>query len=250
MEFERINDDTIRVLITKRDLDDRGVSITDLMGNQEETEQFFYGILEEANVDYDFLKNSDGAVSFQVIPSRNGLEVFISNHMPDPDTMDALVKSVTSEGTDGQDVVEGDNDDAMTKELLNKLLATDATEEDSEPANRVSDRLTRLSDQEVNPDHEDMPEYVFLKLKNFEDVLALAQVVSQGIQDSVLYKQADAYYLKLIFQDDLSRADRQNILSVALEYGKLSPIDADVLAEHGQVIFEQSALAQLNQYFN
>ena len=46
MEMERINEDTIRVVVTNDDLAERSISVIDLLGNQEEIERFFYNILE------------------------------------------------------------------------------------------------------------------------------------------------------------------------------------------------------------
>ena len=73
MEMERINEDTIRVVVTNDDLAERSISVIDLLGNQEEIERFFYNILEEVDVEHDFENNE--AVTFQVLPNRNGLEL-------------------------------------------------------------------------------------------------------------------------------------------------------------------------------
>ena len=70
MEMERINEDTIRVVVTNDDLAERSISVIDLLGNQEEIERFFYNILEEVDVEHDFENNE--AVTFQVLPNRNG----------------------------------------------------------------------------------------------------------------------------------------------------------------------------------
>ena len=76
MEIEHINDDTIRVKIENRDLEERGITFLDLLGNQKQIESFFYSILEEVDIDEEF-QESD-AVTFQVMPNNNGLELFIS----------------------------------------------------------------------------------------------------------------------------------------------------------------------------
>ena len=78
MEIEHINDDTIRVRIENADLEARGYTFLDLLGNQKQIETFFYSILEEVDIDDEF-QESD-AVTFQVMPNRNGLELFISKN--------------------------------------------------------------------------------------------------------------------------------------------------------------------------
>lgn len=76
MEIEHINEDTIRVKIENSDLIERGVTFLDLLSNQKQIERFFYSILEEVDLDDEF-KDSN-AVTFQVMPKNNGLELFIS----------------------------------------------------------------------------------------------------------------------------------------------------------------------------
>ncbi len=68
MEMERINENTIRVLIGNDDLDKRGITVLDLLGNHKQIESFFYSILEEVDKDHQFQNND--AVTFQVLPNQ------------------------------------------------------------------------------------------------------------------------------------------------------------------------------------
>ena len=70
MEMERINDNTIRVMIENNDLKERGISIMELLGNHDKIESFFYSILSEVDVDHDF--SDDDQVTFQILPNKNG----------------------------------------------------------------------------------------------------------------------------------------------------------------------------------
>ena len=44
MEMERINEDTIRVVIGNDDLNERGIRVLDLLGNHKHIESLFYSI--------------------------------------------------------------------------------------------------------------------------------------------------------------------------------------------------------------
>ncbi len=63
MEMEHINENTIRVLIGHEDLEERGVSFLDLLGNHKEIENFFYSILEEVDIEEEF--RGSEAVTFK-----------------------------------------------------------------------------------------------------------------------------------------------------------------------------------------
>lgn len=86
MEMENINENTIRVLIENSDLEERGITFLDLLGNQKQIESFFYSILEEVDVDNQF--HESDAITFQVLPNGNGLELFISKGMNNEDDFD------------------------------------------------------------------------------------------------------------------------------------------------------------------
>lgn len=79
MEMEHINENTIRVTIENEDLAARGITFLDLLGNQKEIENFFYSILEEVDVADEF-EGSD-AVTFQVMPKGDSLELLISKNL-------------------------------------------------------------------------------------------------------------------------------------------------------------------------
>ena len=55
--MERINENTIRVLIGNDDLSARGITVLDLLGNHQQIESFFYSILEEVDTEHQFQDN-------------------------------------------------------------------------------------------------------------------------------------------------------------------------------------------------
>ena len=97
MEMEHINENTIRVLIENADLEERGITFLDLLGNHKQIENFFYSILEEVDVDEQF--HESDAITFQVLPNGNGLELFISKGGALSDQLDlsALPENSTPE---------------------------------------------------------------------------------------------------------------------------------------------------------
>ena len=57
MEMERINANTIRVMLGNDDLAQRGITVLDLLGNHKQIESFFYSILDEVDKDHTFATN-------------------------------------------------------------------------------------------------------------------------------------------------------------------------------------------------
>jgi len=81
MEMERINENTIRVLVDNDDLSARGITILDLLGDHQQIEDFFYSILKEVDTDHQFQNND--AVTFQVMPTNNGILILLGMNSMD-----------------------------------------------------------------------------------------------------------------------------------------------------------------------
>lgn len=213
MEMEHINENTIRVLIKSEDLAARGITFLDLLGNHNEIENFFYSILEEVDIDEEF-KGSE-AVTFQVLPKGDGLELFISKNLP-PEGMENF-----------DDMSDGSTEDIT--DMLKKHVASQLQETESQP--ELGNR------------------FIF-ELNSFE---AMVQLVSEVYLDSVttnLYQMNDRYYLEVQFMDnDTTDIEVENALAYLMEFANRTQVTSEVLAEYGKIIMEHDALELTRYYF-
>lgn len=213
MEMEHINENTIRVLIKSEDLAARGITFLDLLGNHNEIENFFYSILEEVDIDEEF-KGSE-AVTFQVLPKGDGLELFISKNLP-PEGMENF-----------DDMSDGSTEDIT--DMLKKHVASQLQETESQP--ELGNR------------------FIF-ELNSFE---AMVQLASEVYLDSVttnLYQMNDRYYLEAQFMDnDTTDIEVENALAYLMEFANRTQVTSEVLAEYGKIIMEHDALELTRYYF-
>jgi adapter protein MecA 1/2 len=249
MEMERLNDDTIRVVVTNDDLAERSISVIDLLGNQEEIESFFYSILEEVDTNHDFENNE--AVTFQVLPNRNGLELFISKNLGDNSAMDGVLNSMFG-SRDG-----GETNDDVSDALLEQLLDNDG-DGSSRRTTKASASREAKDDKRASDLVDQAREYardkngnrqVILKFKDFESVIQFAKMMQQEVGQSALIEYNKAYFLELSFDSSMPQNGIQDITAVAREFGEVTPVAAEVLAEHGRVIFAEAALTQVLDFF-
>ncbi|MDV7873825.1 adaptor protein MecA [Enterococcus gallinarum] len=213
MEMEHINENTIRVLIKSEDLAARGITFLDLLGNHNEIENFFYSILEEVDIDEEF-KGSE-AVTFQVLPKGDGLELFISKNLP-PEGMENF-----------DDMSDGSTEDIT--DMLKKHVASQLQETESQP--ELGNR------------------FIF-ELNSFE---AMVQLASEVYLDSVttnLYQMNDRYYLEVQLMDnDTTDIEVENALAYLMEFANRTQVTSEVLAEYGKIIMEHDALELTRYYF-
>ncbi|MCO5476229.1 adapter protein MecA 1/2 [Enterococcus sp. AZ091] len=213
MEMEHINENTIRVLIKSEDLAARGITFLDLLGNHNEIENFFYSILEEVDIDEEF-KGSE-AVTFQVLPKGDGLELFISKNLP-PEGMENF-----------DDMSDGSTEDIT--DMLKKHVASQLQETESQP--ELGNR------------------FIF-ELNSFEAMVQLAFEVYLDSVTTNLYQMNDRYYLEVQFMDnDTTDIEVENALAYLMEFANRTQVTSEVLAEYGKIIMEHDALELTRYYF-
>ncbi|GEO67959.1 adaptor protein MecA [Levilactobacillus spicheri] len=237
MEMERINENTIRVVIGNDDLSERGITVLDLLGNHKQIESFFYSILEEVDVDHQFQDND--AVTFQVLPNRNGLELFISKNV-DPDA------PVDEDQADAS--VDADHPDQVSDQIKAHLLEKDGQKDFFSTMKTPASESNDVADY-LNDDGQPTVAQV-VRLHTFEDMISLARVLRLESAASNLYQYNGNYYLELIFfTNETSQEAIKDDMAVAYEYADRSKVAPDVLAEHGELVMEHSALELTRFYF-
>ena len=235
MEMERINDDMIKVLIAQEDLEERGVDFLDLMADHSRIEQFFYSILEEVDVERQFV-DSD-TVTFHVIPSERGLELYISRN-----------------GNIGA------MEDALEEEILRRLLKRRRSllRNQDEAA---SNKSKRKAESEADESHGQttgnaaMDEELLLhpnavvRFSSLQDFIILARTMPELPITNSLYYMDEGYYLVLgdIFGEIDEDLAYEYYLSM-LEFGEVQTVNEPVLAEYGQLIEADHALTIFKQF--
>lgn len=218
MEMEHINENTIRVLIGHEDLEERGVSFLDLLGNHKEIENFFYSILEEVDIEEEF--RGSEAVTFQVLPKGDGLELFISKNLPDEEMIQA-------------------HDGPIDSDDVSEFLRQQMMDDYDEP-----------KDAEDEPVKADKSRAIFV-FDDFEQMIQLAQDVRLESAWTDLYLFDEKYYLSVHFWlENLNQADVENQIARILEFSKKSDRTADALSEHGKCLMERNAIERTRFYFN
>lgn len=240
MEMERINDDTIRVTISSDDLNERGVTFLDLLDNHKEIESFFYSVLEEVDTDHQFASND--AVTFQVLPNRNGLELYISKNPTDG--VEEAIKSVSKDNAPSNGEM-----DEVSDFLKRKLAETDSNDKNNDDSSYTSDG--NPADLNGYANGVGSTQKSVIELEDFESLPSIAELIktNSGIE-SVLYRYHDIYYLELtFFTSENSPETIKNDLAIAYEYGNSTIVSSEVLREHGEVVMDGAALELAKRYF-
>lgn len=216
--MKKINENTLRVILGAKDLEERGITMLDLLGNQGQIERFFHQILEEVDEEKMFAQSD--AVTFQVMPNMNGLELLISKAGSPSEILQSTPKTL-EKSLSRAEILQGLDD------MSQKDGVSSSDEESDEPD------LSRV--------------YLF---KDFDQLINLAKELKvTGISSSLRTYQG-YYFLELAFLDEnFTELMPDDAWVIANEFGV--EVDEHYLQIRNQakVLFEQDALENIRYYF-
>ena len=218
LEKRQLDENTIQVIINQDDLEERGISMLDLIGNQKQIEDFFYSILEEVDTEHQFQKND--SVTFQALPIKNGLELIISKN-----------------------VNRGANSEMNQ---VSKLIADQLREHDHQSySNNPQSDSNAVNNDSV------LSNTFVVRFADFENFIELANVSTDDNLNADLFHYQKKFYLVLQDLDNvgMSKDTILNYRALASEYGQIVDITPSLLQEHGKIIMHQSALETARYYF-
>ena len=223
MEMDHINENTIRVILSTQDLQERGVTVLDLLGNKKQIEAFFYSILDEVDKNHTFSNNEP--VTFQIMPNKAGLELLISK-TNDEDLPGSLPLDNDSLG---------DNDQVPSVNVNTNELGHEEYDADTAPYLNDPDTPTKT---------------VIVEFKTFEDYIQLARLLRLESGISNLWEYKGSYYLQLVlFTDEMHDMTYNDILALLSEYSYRTKVTAAVLSEYGKELMSKTALELTRYYF-
>ena len=219
MEMERINDDTILVRIENEDLQERGTSVSELLANPTEIEEFFHSILVEMDV-IDQFEDSEG-MSFQVMPNPEGIELYVTKFVEKKDIeadSERFVRNLV-------DTIQHSLGHRMGKPKKEKKVEEPVEKEKTlEPLD-----CTGFFD-------------------SFEDFVQLAKMYPYNVQKSSLYRYSNYYFLH-VYQDVFGGEDFTADVALLREFGEFSRVSWEVVQEYGEVMIKEKAIETAKKYF-
>ena len=230
MEMEHINENLIKVLIRQEDLEERGIDFLDLVGDQKTIERFFYSILEEVDVDKHFQESE--AVTFQVMPNKEGLELYISR--TNFDEMDEIWE------------------DELTKHLIERKREMNENEANKDDNKKEKTILDLFENEESIQETEDVKsvEGEIIKFADLEDFLKLSREVTTDLIHADFYHMNSNYYLVINYVDSsIVEEYAYNKLLTMFEYGEKVNVTEAILQEHGDVLRSKDALKYFGENF-
>lgn len=257
MKIEKVNDHQIRCTLTKADLADRELKISELAYGTEKAKNLFRDMMQQASLKFGF-EAEDIPLMIEAIPLNADCIVLIITKVEDPEELDtrfskfAPVAEDENEDMDSEDYSHSaDSSSDSIFDLFRQiqesrraeLSGSDKPGTDSAadvPAKGNTGREAKAAGTKI------------FSFTSMHHLIRLAHVASAFYDGrNTLYKNNVAgRYLLVISEEQLSAEDFNRICNVVSEYGRLEPSAAGSEAyykEHYELISEGKALQTLAQ---
>ncbi len=249
MKIEKVNDHQIRCTLTREDLADRELKISELAYGTEKAKSLFRDMMQQAAFEFGF-EAEDIPLMIEAIPLNSECIVLIITKVEDPEELDTRFSKFAPSIHDGDD----DTDD-----LLDELV---------EGADEVLDLFKRIHEDTLNSDFskdekdskpvqtskkETLAAKSLIRVFSFHtlhELIRLAHIVNNNYHESnSLYKNetTDSYLLTLA-KGDHTPEEYNKICNILSEYGTLerfSSASEAYLEEHFTPLIKDSALQAL-----
>lgn len=239
MKIEKLNDNQIRCTLTKADLADRQIKLSELAYGSEKAKSLFRDMMLQASTEFGFEAN-DIPLMIEAIPMPNECVVLIITKVSDPEELDTRFSKFTPHSTDTMDLASVSKKPILPEgadEVLDifKRLVEQHMANAPEPkkASEVSIDLTRL--------------YVFVSLDHLISAAKILKDYYRG--DNLLFKNEDNQKYYLVLSKSAHTPEEFNkICNILTEYGSNEPYSKSVEAymkEHYHLVIRRHALQQL-----
>ena len=233
MKIEKINDNQIRCTLTRADLDDRHLKLSELAYGSEKAKSLFQDMMQQASSEFGF-EADDMPLMIEAIPSADSI-VLIITKVEDPEELDTRFSKFAPSPSDTAD--------AKKQTVLEKL---EGAEQLLDILDKVKNAVAKVPETPPAP----KPSVRLFSFGNLDSVIEASHLLAPMYYGaSTLYKDHKSeLYLLAVTKSDLSDTDFNRICNMLTEYGSLEKASAASLAyleEHCELIVSGMAVQTL-----
>lgn len=262
MKIEKVNDNQIRCTLTKADLIDRQLKISELAYGTEKAKNLFRDMMQQASYEFGF-EAEDIPLMIEAIPLNSECIVLIITKVEDPEELDTrfakFAPSIHSE-QDEDDWDDTDNSFRSSKSEADEVLDLFRKLHDSKlgdilesaGTSKLPGGASKSENSKPSTPETKEPALRLYSFKSFGIVTRAAHVLNGFYEgENTLYKDpSKGIYKLLLNQGPHTAEDFNRICNTLSEYGKIekcTEINKAFLEEHMETLCENNALQELTQ---
>ena len=261
MKIEKVNDNQIRCTLTKSDLADRQLKLSELAYGNEKSKELFREMMQQAAYEFGF-EAENIPLMIEAIPLSTESIILIITKVESPEELDTRfsqfsaasedsIQDLSSDGHHSSHKLEGaDSILDMLYHLQEKKSSTDeGTSETASDFKPLKDLLSSMKKEKESSDEplDLMKLYSFLKMAHLESLSSILRGMELG--ENHLYKnQRNGRYYLFLHKNNLSAINFNKVCNILSEYGQqetCTPATEAYFAEHITCLLRNNALQTL-----
>ena len=243
MKFRKIDDGTVRCIISKEDMQEYGIVLEDFFKNKSKVHEFLHEIVERAEKEVGY-EPKEGLLSMQIMPiSPNTISITFSEHNPEEyENMMNNLKDSMGEFLGEDPMILGDS----AEEDEEFLVEEEKSYSGSEAVD--TDRFVRNTLEGM-----EKSDTIMISMHSIEKIAKFCRVlnIDKPVKSELYYLGNKDIYCLIIEKNRLSAAIMRHILILAVEYTSYITDEMKLIShvrEYGECIIEKSASRILKTY--
>ncbi len=258
MKIEKVNDHQIRCTLTKADLADRELKISELAYGTEKAKNLFRDMMQQASFEFGF-EAEDIPLMIEAIPLNSECIVLIITKVEDPEELDTrfskFAPSVHDSDSNSDEVInnlsEGADDVLDLFKKIHEGNFTDVTETIEDSSDPSTFKKLKDASETALKAMEIVDLTKIYSLDSISTATRLAHILKDFYHGTnSLYKNINSEnYILLISKNDHSPEEFNKICNMISEYAaveKFSTASEAYLEEHCEVIVKDTAIQSLS----
>lgn len=242
MKIEKINNNQIRCTLTRADLAERQLHLSELAYGTEKARSLFHDMMQQAAYEFGF-EADDIPLMIEAIPASSDSIVLIITKVEDPDELDTRFSKFAPSPSGDMGPNEHEIPDKLEgAETLLDLLGKVKEKIEAVKQTQTADTQQKKDDNTVN--------VRLFSFATMEHLLQASQMVGNTYCDfNSLYKDnTENLYFLAVMQNEHSINDFNRICNMLTEFGTLEKSSGASLAfleEHCELLISNNAMQQL-----
>ncbi|MDD3206401.1 MAG: adaptor protein MecA [Lachnospiraceae bacterium] len=257
MKIEKVNEHQIRCTLTKADLADRELKISELAYGTEKAKNLFRDMMQQASFEFGF-EAEDIPLMIEAIPLNSECIVLIITKVEDPEELDTrfskFAPSVHDTEEDSEEVIsslsEGADDVLDLFKRIHESNFTDVSEDNTNSEEPASLKRKKLSTETFAPEKVLVNLTKIYSFDSIATVTRLAHVLKDFYHGTnSLFKNMNAQnYVLSISKSEHTPEEFNKMCNIISEYGhpeKYTNATEAYLEEHCELMVKDAALQSL-----
>ncbi len=248
MKIEKVNENQIRCTLTREDLADRELKISELAYGTEKAKDLFRDMMQQASYECGF-EAEDIPLMIEAIPLNSECIVLVITKVEDPEELDTrfakFAPSIHEEDAEDANDSEPDSADEVLDLFKRLHESRKAAAAESAASEKNINKESKGSEEDDKTDLTRI--FIFNSLHN---LIRLSGMVAGNYHgENSLYKdESEGQYILVIQKGDHSAKEFNRLCNILSEYGsarKSLPATRSYLEEHYTAVIAENAIQSL-----